>query len=124
VPSPTRQRTIAVLGYEVAQILDIIGPAEVFAVADARGSSASVCRRPTQHASLRALLDGVAEDPAGDHRLAVLSARAGFSERHLSRVFARELRRRSFPGPGGVVDARRMPTITPQDAAEIYYKDW
>jgi len=46
---------------------------------------------PTQRASLRALLDRVVEDPAGDHRLAVLSARAGFSERHLSRMFAREL---------------------------------
>jgi transcriptional regulator GlxA family with amidase domain len=46
---------------------------------------------PTQRAPLRALLDRVAEDPAGDHRLAVLSARAGFSERHLTRVFTREL---------------------------------
>jgi transcriptional regulator GlxA family with amidase domain len=40
---------------------------------------------------VRALLDGIAADPAGDHRLAALSARAGFSERHLTRVFAREL---------------------------------
>ncbi len=47
---------------------------------------------PTARSSLRALLDAIAEDPAGDHRLAVLSARAGFSERHLTRMFARELR--------------------------------
>lgn len=40
---------------------------------------------------LRELLDGIAEDPAGDHRLARLSERAGFSERHLARVFVREL---------------------------------
>jgi transcriptional regulator GlxA family with amidase domain len=40
---------------------------------------------------VRELLDGIAADPAGDHRLAALSERAGFSERHLSRVFAREL---------------------------------
>ncbi len=37
------------------------------------------------------MLDAVAEDPAGDHRLEALSARAGFSPRHLSRVFAREV---------------------------------
>lgn len=40
---------------------------------------------------LRALLKDVEENPAGDHRLAALSERAGFSERHLTRVFAREL---------------------------------
>ncbi|WP_425516821.1 GlxA family transcriptional regulator [Miltoncostaea oceani] len=46
---------------------------------------------PPERSPLRALLDAVADDPAGDHRLAALSARAGFSERHLTRVFAREL---------------------------------
>ncbi len=46
---------------------------------------------PPERSPLRALLDAVAADPAGDHRLAALSARAGFSERHLTRVFAREL---------------------------------
>jgi transcriptional regulator GlxA family with amidase domain len=40
---------------------------------------------------VRELLDGIAEDPAGDHRLAALSQRSGFSERHLTRVFTREL---------------------------------
>ena len=41
--------------------------------------------------SLRSVLDAITADPAGDHRLATLALRAGFSERHLSRVFAREL---------------------------------
>jgi transcriptional regulator GlxA family with amidase domain len=48
-------------------------------------------RDVTDGFSLRALLDAVHADPAGDHRLSALSARAGFSERHLTRVFAREL---------------------------------
>lgn len=46
---------------------------------------------PVERAPLRAVLDAVVEDPAGDHRLEALSARAGFSPRHLSRVFAREV---------------------------------
>ncbi|MCF7551256.1 GlxA family transcriptional regulator [Pseudonocardia sp. WMMC193] len=46
--------------------------------------------RATRSPTIRAVLDAVAADPAGDHRLAALSARAGFSERHLVRVFARE----------------------------------
>ena len=41
--------------------------------------------------ALGALLDGIAEDPAGDHRLEAMSERSGFSERHLTRVFAREI---------------------------------
>lgn len=40
---------------------------------------------------LRRILDAITADPAGDHRLAALSSRAGFSERHLSRLFSREL---------------------------------
>ena len=40
---------------------------------------------------LRGLLDAIAEDPAADHRLSTLSERAGFSERHLTRVFMRDL---------------------------------
>ncbi len=39
---------------------------------------------------LRALLDGIVAEPAGDHRVGVLAERAGLSERQLSRVFARE----------------------------------
>jgi transcriptional regulator GlxA family with amidase domain len=46
---------------------------------------------PTARPDLRELLDRITENPAGDHRLSVLSERAGFSERHLARVFAREL---------------------------------
>jgi transcriptional regulator GlxA family with amidase domain len=40
---------------------------------------------------LRALLDAIAADPGGDHRLEALSRRAGFSARHLTRLFMREL---------------------------------
>jgi transcriptional regulator GlxA family with amidase domain len=46
---------------------------------------------PDPRSPMRDLLDGIAADPAGDHRLSALSERAGFSERHLTRVFAREL---------------------------------
>ncbi|GAA4710867.1 AraC family transcriptional regulator [Pseudonocardia yuanmonensis] len=45
----------------------------------------------TRNATVRALLDAVVAEPAADHRLAALSARAGFSERHLARVFLREI---------------------------------
>lgn len=54
--------------------------------------------------SLRALLDQIVADPAGDHRLAALSARAGFSERHLTRLFVRELGRT----PGRFVEEVRL----------------
>jgi transcriptional regulator GlxA family with amidase domain len=37
------------------------------------------------------VLDEVADDPTGDHSLEALSERAGFSVRHLTRVFQREL---------------------------------
>jgi transcriptional regulator GlxA family with amidase domain len=40
---------------------------------------------------LRRVLDEISADPAADHRLSALSERAGFSERHLSRLFFREL---------------------------------
>jgi len=53
--------------------------------------SVRLSTKPVLRSSLRPLLDAIAEDPAGDHRLAVLSKRAGFSERHLARVFFREL---------------------------------
>ena len=46
---------------------------------------------PVERPALRDLLDGIAADPAADHRLPALSRRAGFSERHLTRLFAREL---------------------------------
>ena len=47
--------------------------------------------RAVARGSLRDVLDAVAADPAGDHRLTELARRAGFSSRHLTRVFAREL---------------------------------
>jgi transcriptional regulator GlxA family with amidase domain len=37
------------------------------------------------------VLDDVARDPSADHSLEALSERAGFSVRHLTRVFQREL---------------------------------
>ncbi len=46
---------------------------------------------PVERPTLRALLDSIAGDPAADHRLAAMSRRAGFSERHLARLFASEL---------------------------------
>lgn len=54
--------------------------------------------------SLRALLDEVVADPAADHRLAALSQRAGFSERHLTRLFVRELGKT----PGEFVEGVRV----------------
>lgn len=48
-------------------------------------------RAEPRSSSLRVVLDGVAQDPGGDHRLAALSRRAGFSERHLARLFMSEL---------------------------------
>lgn len=41
--------------------------------------------------SVRQLLDTIVENPAADHRLAALSERVGFSERHLTRLFMREM---------------------------------
>jgi transcriptional regulator GlxA family with amidase domain len=46
---------------------------------------------PLGRSSLRDLLDSITENPAADHGLASLSERAGFSERHLTRLFIREL---------------------------------
>jgi transcriptional regulator GlxA family with amidase domain len=45
----------------------------------------------TANPTLRRVLDGVAAHPDANHSIAALSARAGFSERHLTRVFRREL---------------------------------
>jgi transcriptional regulator GlxA family with amidase domain len=41
-------------------------------------------------APLRAVLDAVAADAAGDHRLAAMADRAAMSERHFRRVFAQQ----------------------------------
>jgi transcriptional regulator GlxA family with amidase domain len=53
--------------------------------------SARLAAAPTADPVLRRLLDDVAERPAGDHGLEALAERAGFSVRHLTRVFRREL---------------------------------
>lgn len=47
--------------------------------------------KPLTRSSLRELLDGIVDNPAADHSLASLSERAGFSERHLARLFMREV---------------------------------
>jgi transcriptional regulator GlxA family with amidase domain len=53
---------------------------------------------------LRQVLDDIARDPAADHSLAALSRRAGFSVRHLTRVFQREL----GVSPGQYVESVRI----------------
>jgi transcriptional regulator GlxA family with amidase domain len=45
----------------------------------------------TTKSPLRHVLDDVVRDPTADHSLEALSERAGFSVRHLTRVFQREL---------------------------------
>ena len=41
---------------------------------------------------IRPLVDGIVADPAGDHRVPTLAARASLSERQLSRLFAKQVR--------------------------------
>jgi transcriptional regulator GlxA family with amidase domain len=41
---------------------------------------------------IRALVDGIVADPAGDHRVPALAERAALSERQVTRLFAREAR--------------------------------
>ena len=64
--------------------------------------SARMSAEPLPRSSLRRLLDDIADDPAADHGLTALSARAGFSERHLTRLFTREL---------GMTPARYVETV-------------
>jgi transcriptional regulator GlxA family with amidase domain len=45
----------------------------------------------TTQSPLRQVLDDIVHDPTADHSLETLSERAGFSVRHLTRVFQREL---------------------------------
>jgi len=42
---------------------------------------------PVRNEPLRRVLDAIAIDPAGDHSLPAMAARANFSERHLTRLF-------------------------------------
>ncbi|MBT2229070.1 DJ-1/PfpI family protein [Nonomuraea sp. NEAU-A123] len=44
-----------------------------------------------RHPALRRLLDAVAVEPAANHSLAAMAARAAVSERHLTRLFRREV---------------------------------
>ncbi|MFI6029836.1 GlxA family transcriptional regulator [Amycolatopsis magusensis] len=46
---------------------------------------------PPRAPALRAVLDAVVADPAADHTLAGMAARAMLSERHLTRLFQRDL---------------------------------
>ncbi|UJW32009.1 DJ-1/PfpI family protein [Saccharothrix sp. AJ9571] len=46
---------------------------------------------PPRAPALRAVLDAVVADPAADHTLAGMAARAMLSERHLARLFQRDL---------------------------------
>jgi transcriptional regulator GlxA family with amidase domain len=39
---------------------------------------------------LRSLLDGIVADPVGDHRVPQLAAKAGPSDRHLTRLFVQQ----------------------------------
>lgn len=77
---------------------------------DAAQFSARMLARPTSQPELRALLDGIAEDPAGDHRLSALSERAGFSERHLARLFKRDL---------GMTPARYVEAVRVEEARSL-----
>ncbi|WP_369214289.1 GlxA family transcriptional regulator [Streptomyces flavofungini] len=45
----------------------------------------------TRHPVLRPLLDAIAADPAADHSLRALAARASLSARHVSRLFAQQV---------------------------------
>lgn len=53
--------------------------------------SARMRFHPRSEEGLRPLLDAIAADPAADHTLEALSSRAGFSGRHLSRLFKEQL---------------------------------
>lgn len=46
---------------------------------------------PPSGSALRPLLDEIAANPAGDYRLTTLSERAGYAERHLTRMFMKEV---------------------------------
>lgn len=46
---------------------------------------------PPSGSTLRALLDEITANPAGDYRLITLSERAGYAERHLTRMFVKEV---------------------------------
>ena len=57
-----------------------------------------------RHDPLREVLDAVAADPAADHSLPVMAARAGVSVRHLTRLFHEQV----GETPGAYVEALRV----------------
>ncbi|MEU8137130.1 GlxA family transcriptional regulator [Streptodolium elevatio] len=57
-----------------------------------------------RHDALRAVLDAVSADPAGDHSVPAMAARSGLSVRHLTRLF----RDRLGESPAGYVEAVRV----------------
>lgn len=56
-----------------------------------RQFSARLAAAPTSDPTLRGLLDHIVEHPAADHGLEAMAESAGFSVRHLTRVFRREV---------------------------------
>ncbi|MFG1704288.1 GlxA family transcriptional regulator [Nonomuraea sp. M3C6] len=57
-----------------------------------------------RHDALRGLLDEIAADPAGDHALPSMAARAGMSARHLTRLFHEQV----GTTPAGHVESVRL----------------
>ena len=84
------------------------------------GGQAQFCVRlrtePAGKSSFHELLDMIVANPAGDYRLPALSARVGYAERHVTRVFAKELGttparlRRAGAGGGSSRSCSRRPT--------------
>lgn len=46
----------------------------------------------SRESPIRSLVDGIVDDPGGDHRVPALAERAALSERHLSRLFLEQAR--------------------------------
>lgn len=66
--------------------------------------SASLRAPVPHHDALRAVLDAISADPAGDHSVPAMAARSGVSARHLTRLF----RDRLDESPAGYVEAVRV----------------
>ncbi len=75
------------LGLEAAGIVARILVVFMQRTAGQSQFSARAMAGSIRHDALRAVLDAVAVDPAGDHSLSRMAERAGFSVRHLSRLF-------------------------------------
>lgn len=70
-----------------------------------RGTVRTPCNTP-----LRPVLDAVAAEPAGDHSLAAMAARAMVSERHLTRLFQRQV---------GVTPGQYVTRVRPEAAQTL-----